>query len=179
MKIYTKIGDQGTSRLFTGKEVPKNSPYLRAYGSVDELNSLLGVVISFLEDAELREILTKLQKELFDVGADLATPLNAKKEIKRIKEEAVLRLEKLIDHYQEQLEPLKNFILPGGDEAASFLQVARTVCRRAERETTDLFEEKKMNPIVFKYLNRVSDLLFVLGRVVNARKNISETIWTP
>ncbi len=179
MKIYTKIGDQGTSRLFTGKEVPKNSPYLRAYGSVDELNSVLGVVISFLDDPEIKKELITLQKELFDVGADLATPLDATKKIKRIKEGAVIRLEKLIDQYQEQLKPLKNFILPGGTEGASFLQLARTVCRRVEREATTLFEEKKMNPVVFKYLNRLSDLLFVLGRVVNARKNVSETIWTP
>ena len=177
VKIYTKMGDKGTSRLFTGEEVPKDSPYLKAYGCVDELNSLLGVTLSFLDDKELTILLTGFQNKLFQLGSDLATPVDAKKSIARIEEKDVSALEKLIDKYEEELKPLKNFILPGGVPASSYLQLARTVCRRAERESTPLYNQGRMNPTVFKYLNRLSDLLFVLARVVNERKGVSETMW--
>ncbi|HLD74458.1 MAG TPA: cob(I)yrinic acid a,c-diamide adenosyltransferase [Bdellovibrionota bacterium] len=177
VKIYTKMGDKGTSRLFTGEEVSKDSPYLKAYGCVDELNSVLGVAITFSDDEELNSLLTDLQNKLFQLGSDLATPLDSKKSIKRIEEGDVMALEKLIDKYEEELKPLKNFILPGGVAASSYLQLARTVCRRAERESTPLYNQGKMNPVVFKYLNRLSDLLFVLSRIVNERKGASEIIW--
>ena len=176
-KIYTKMGDKGKTRLFTGEEVPKNSPYLQAYGSVDELNSILGVATTFLYDSELNSLLSLLQHKLFQLGSDLATPLNSKKAIRRIEEKDVRELEKLIDKYEEELKPLRNFILPGGSPASAYLQLARTVCRRGERESTDLYNQGKMNPSVFKYLNRFSDLLFVLARVVNERKGTSEIIW--
>ncbi len=177
VKIYTKMGDKGTSRLFTGEEVPKNSPYLQAYGSVDELNSVLGVALSFLDEPGLVEVLTELQQKLFQLGSDLATPLDAKKNINRIDEKDVVALEKLIDKHEEELKPLKNFILPGGAPVSAFLQLARTVCRRAERESTDLYSQGKMNECVYRYLNRLSDLLFVLARVVNERQGTSEIIW--
>ncbi|MBI2608039.1 MAG: cob(I)yrinic acid a,c-diamide adenosyltransferase [Deltaproteobacteria bacterium] len=177
MKIYTKMGDHGSSRLFSGKEVSKNSPFLRTYGDVDELNSILGVVLSFNKDKEIDSILIDLQKKLFILGADLATPLDSHKKIQRIEEKDILELETFIDQYERELEPLTNFILPGGCESSSFLHLARTVCRRAEREAAPLIQDSKINAQAFIFLNRLSDFLFVLSRIVNKRKGVSETLW--
>ena len=177
MKIYTKMGDHGTSRLFSGKEVSKNSSFLRTYGDVDELNSILGIVLTFNKDQEIKNILENLQKKLFVLGADLATPLDSNKKINRIEEKDVKELEAFIDQCEKELQPLQNFILPGGCETASFLHLARTVCRRAEREAAPLMEEAHINTQAFIFLNRLSDFIFVLSRVANKRNGVSETLW--
>ena len=177
MKIYTKIGDQGTSRLFTGEEVEKFSSYLHAYGDVDELNSLLGITLCYVDDAELYDDIVHLQSQLFQLGADLATPIDAKKEVYRVTGKDVSHLEKKIDKYEEELKKLKNFILPGGHKASAYLHYSRTVCRRAERWASKLYHEIKINPQAFIYLNRLSDYLFVLARVINHRKKVDDIVW--
>ncbi|MBI2027238.1 MAG: cob(I)yrinic acid a,c-diamide adenosyltransferase [Deltaproteobacteria bacterium] len=177
MKIYTKTGDKGTSRLFTGQEVEKFSYYLHAYGDVDELNSVLGVVLCYADDADIYSDVVHLQDELFKLGADLATPIDSKKEVYRFKKSNISYLERKIDAYDTELPKLRNFILPGGHKAAAFLHLARTVCRRAEREVSKLYHEKKINPHAFVYLNRLSDYLFILARIMNHRKKVDDVIW--
>ncbi|MBI4040568.1 MAG: cob(I)yrinic acid a,c-diamide adenosyltransferase [Deltaproteobacteria bacterium] len=182
MKIYTKTGDSGETSLFSGKRVPKDSPYIEAYGTIDELSSCLGLAISFLKDSDLKKILTQIQHTLFEVGTDLATAFDdpqakAATFIKRLKDEETTQLEKWIDTYDPTLPALKNFILPSGTSAAVALHIGRTVCRRAERLVTTLIREKKANPKVLLYLNRLSDLLFVLARAVNHLAKEPETIW--
>lgn len=179
MKIYTKTGDQGFTALFGGERVLKSAARINAYGTVDEANSLLGLARSTLRDAELDAVLADLQNSLFDVGADLATPHDARQRaaLSLIDEQDVTQLETLIDTFHEQLEPLTQFILPGGDPAAAALQVARAVLRRAERETVLLAQDENVNSDVIRYLNRLSDLLFTLARLVNQRLEVSETRW--
>jgi len=184
MKIYTRTGDKGETGLFGGERVPKDSLYVEAYGTVDELNSVLGVVVSFITDAQIRGILEKIQSELFNVGADLATPLNrpkleARKPIPRVMPEQITRLEELIDQCEAELRPLTRFILPGGTPGAALLHFARTISRRAERRVVTLAQAHEINKEIIKYLNRLSDLLFVLARLVNHRASRPETIWEP
>jgi cob(I)alamin adenosyltransferase len=180
MKIYTRTGDGGETSLFGGERVKKTVARIRAYGTVDELNASLGVAIASAEPDELTVTLRQLQQELFMVGADLATPSGTKENrTVRVAEEHVLRLEKEIDRHDETLEPLKNFILPGGTERAALLHLARTICRRAERETIGLAEKEKINERVIVYLNRLSDLLFVLARIANARAGENDIPWHP
>ncbi len=179
-RIYTKTGDKGNTRLYGGDKVPKNHARLEAYGTVDELNSHIGLAISFTKDEKLKNILQAIQNDLFDLGGDLATRFeNNKLEIKRIDNSYVVKLEKIIDEMQEILPELKVFILPGGVPAASHLQVARTVCRRAERNTVTLSEIERINPEVIVYLNRLSDLLFVLARYANFVEGVKEPVWEP
>jgi cob(I)alamin adenosyltransferase len=179
MKIYTRTGDAGTTALFGGERVPKSSPRVRAYGSVDEANALLGVARTLLDAADLDGLLTELQKALFDVGADLATPDEApvRAHVHPIDEHDVRRLEAWIDRLEGEVAPLKHFVLPGGDPAAAQLHVARAVARRAEREVVALAEQETINLQAAVYLNRLSDLLFVLARVVNARHGVAESKW--
>lgn len=179
-KIYTKTGDKGTSGLFTGERIPKHSLYFHAYGSVDELSAIIGIAVATNTDKEIKDVLIPIQNELFQLGSDLATPPGSKKregKIERIKPDLVTKLEKMIDKFDSQLPELKNFILPGGSTTSTYLHLARTVCRRAERYVSALTGENKANPEVLIYLNRLSDLLFVLARVLNNRLNIKETIW--
>lgn len=179
MRIYTRTGDAGTTGLFGGERVPKHDARVRAYGSVDELNAHLGMVRALLDDPSLDRELSDLQNELFDVGADLATPLDARprEEVTPIDEDDVAALEARIDRFDADLEPLRNFILPGGHQASAALQVARAVARRAEREVLWAAEQAPLNAHVAVYLNRLSDLLFVLARLVNARHGVSESRW--
>ncbi len=180
IKIYTKTGDKGKTSLYGGDRVSKNHPRLNAYGTVDELNSQIGLAAAFIKDAELKKILAGLQNDLFDLGGDLATPLeNIKLKVNRIDSAYVEGLEKLIDKFNEALPELKVFILPGGGAAAGQLHVARTICRRAEREAVSLSENFDINEKVVVYLNRLSDLLFVLARYANFLENISEPVWEP
>ncbi len=180
IKIYTKTGDKGKTSLYGGDRVSKNHPRLNAYGTVDELNSQIGLAAAFIKDAELKKILAGLQNDLFDLGGDLATPLeNIKLKVNRIDSVYVERLEKFIDKFNEALPALKVFILPGGGAAAGQLHVARTICRRAEREAVSLSENFDINEKVVVYLNRLSDLLFVLARYANFLENISEPVWEP
>jgi cob(I)alamin adenosyltransferase len=181
VKIYTKTGDTGETSLFAGGRVSKDVARVEAYGTVDELNACLGMVCVQLSDDDVLACLRRLQTELFDLGADLATPLTAtsRKEIPRAREEQTLRLEEWIDQYSEGLPALTQFILPSGSLPGATLHFARTVCRRAERQVVTLSREEEINLEIIRYLNRLSDLLFVLARVVNQRAQIPETIWQP
>ncbi len=180
MKIYTKSGDLGETSLFGGRRVPKYHLRIEAYGTVDELNSILGLVASQFAEPDLRDLVERVQAELFEVGADLATPLDAKtSHVVRVNAHSIARLEQEIDAWQESLPQLQSFILPGGAVTGATLHVARTVCRRAERTLTALAEEEEIHPDVLRYLNRLSDWLFVLARVVNHRQGKTETPWIP
>ena len=179
MKIYTKTGDQGETALYGGERVSKDHLRVNAYGTVDETNAALGMVRAHLNASALDKALENIQNALFDVGADLATPESSsyRKNIVAIDESDVTQLEHLIDSLDSDIEPLQNFILPGGHPASAALQLARTVCRRAERETIHLAHSEPVNEHVVIYLNRLSDVLFTMARVVNAQAGISETQW--
>lgn len=176
MKIYTKTGDDGTTGLQGNFRVSKSHPRIIAYGTVDEANAQLGVVLSNVLDSDVRVILTQIQNDLFVTGADLSNPDLSKKD-NRVTPEMILNLEKTIDDFEGKLEPLTNFILPGGDVSASQIHLSRTIVRRAEVFVTNLSEIEEINLNCLKYLNRLSDLLFVLGRVINKRKGKTDTIW--
>ena len=184
MKLYTKTGDKGETGLYGADRVSKAHPRVEAYGTVDELNSLLGLARahnarSHAPDAELGRDLEYLQNALFDLGADLATRSDSSysRNIARLDEQDVQRLENLIDSYQEAVPPLTRFIHPGGTPAAASLQVARSVARRAEREVVRLSEVEEVNLQAQIYLNRLSDLLFVMARAANARAGLKEEEW--
>ncbi len=188
-RIYTRSGDNGETGLFGGQRVDKDDLRVEAYGTVDELNALLGVVRVHVTpaDAAMDSLLQHIQNNLFDVGADLATP-EARDEhkgrihIQRVSAAQVTYLETQIDHYEAGLPPLTYFILPGGSAAAAALHHARTVCRRAERRCVTLAraeaENAPVNPDVISYLNRLSDLLFVIARSANHRQGVADTRWT-
>ncbi len=180
-RIYTKAGDQGETALGDGSRVPKNHPRVAAYGTVDELNSLLGVVLALLVDLPERPLLEAVQNDLFDVGADLCVPQALDEEAGqrlRVQPAQVTCLERAIDRLNEHLEPLRSFVLPGGRPAAAWCHLARTVCRRAEREVVTLAQSEPVNGQVVIYLNRLSDLLFVLARVLNAN-GAGDVLWVP
>jgi cob(I)alamin adenosyltransferase len=178
-KIYTRKGDDGTTALGTTRRVPKDHLRIRAYGTVDELNALIGQAVAQGLSARLMETLPVIQNELFHLGSDLAFPEDDEKKIAvpRIEARHVAALEALIDELNDVVGPLKNFILPGGSPGAAAIQVARTVCRRSEREVTTLAREEKVNPEVQAYLNRLSDLLFIAGRYENHQKDVAEPLW--
>lgn len=180
MKIYTKKGDKGETSLFGGEKVWKDNPRINAYGTVDELNSVIGIAVLECKSMELKDNLRSIQSELFTVGSDLATPLEKSEKksfISRVDENFSLRLEKLIDKYEEELPELKNFILPGGSKGAAFLHLARTICRRAERQVVTLMKDVEINPQIEIYLNRLSDFLFVAARLENHICGIEDVIW--
>jgi cob(I)alamin adenosyltransferase len=179
-KVYTKTGDTGETSLATGERVSKASPRVAACGDVDELNSLLGLACCKIDDSGILQILQQVQNQLFVLGADLSTPQPESKDrrkdtIRRIAAAEVESLENTIDHYNESLPPLQEFILPGGCEAGALLHVARAVARRAERSGVGLEQTEKVNPQALIYLNRLSDLLFVLARVVNRQSGAAES----
>jgi cob(I)alamin adenosyltransferase len=182
VKIYTKTGDRGETGLFDGSRASKASPRVEAYGDVDELNAMLGVVLAFIrDDQELRACLLDIQRDLFVVGAHLADP-KARVEAKRgakasLTEDKVTQLEHWIDHFEEQLPPLRQFILPGGSKGGATLHHARTVCRRAERQVVALSQQVDISPLLIIYLNRLSDFLFVAARLENQRRNHAEIPW--
>ena len=178
MKIYTKTGDTGETGLYGGTRIPKNAMRIEACGTVDELNACVGSVRSQIQDEEIDAILHRIQNELFDIGADLATiDAHPKGANLRIPPTLTPELEREIDRFEAELPPLKNFILPGGSVGGAAIHLARTVCRRAERCVVTLAKEEVVNPEVLIYLNRLSDLLFVLARVVNQRLGESEPLW--
>lgn len=179
MKIYTKKGDKGETSLFGGQRVLKSAKRISAYGTTDELNSILGLADAFGLSPESAERVESVQQHLFVLGSDLATPNTSKTRIDRIGEAEVEFLEKAIDKMEENLEPLKNFILPGGSPAGAVLHVARTVCRRAERLTIECSQEEDISEIAIQYLNRLSDFLFVLARYENHLSGNSEKTWAP
>jgi cob(I)alamin adenosyltransferase len=179
-KVYTKTGDRGTTSLGSGERVSKDAPRVEAYGTVDELNSVLGVLLCEQMPADLREELLRIQQELFDLGADLCTPDSERKEAgPKIKTPQIERLEKLIDAHNDPLKPLTSFILPGGARTASLFHLARTVCRRAERRVVTLSRHETLDANVVIYLNRLSDALFVLARSENARRGHGDILWDP
>ena len=178
MKIYTKTGDDGTTGLQGNKRVPKSNQRIVAYGAVDEINSVFGIILSHKVDDELSGILTRIQNELFVVGADLSNPdLEDKKN--RVTEKMIQSLENDIDRFENELKPLTNFILPGGDHVAALIHFSRTITRRAEIQVIMLEQDEKINDYCKIYLNRLSDLLFVFARVINQRKNTPDIIWNP
>jgi cob(I)alamin adenosyltransferase len=181
MKIYTKVGDDGTTGLFGGPRVPKDHLRVQAYGDVDELNSTIGVARSECQDAELGAILSRLQNQLFDLGGELATPdqAHAPKAVPLVTEEDITRMEREMDAFDQELEPLKAFVLPAGAKLAAHLHVSRTVCRRAERAAVTLARHESVPPDSVKFLNRLSDLLFVMARVANKRAGVAEVKWEP
>jgi cob(I)alamin adenosyltransferase len=176
MKIYTKTGDAGETGLFGGGRVPKDDPRVQAYGDVDELNAWIGLVIAIHQPEFEASVLESIQRDLFTIGAELATP-NPDKVRSPLDAETVAALERVIDSYDAQLKPLKNFILPGGNPKAAALHVARTVCRRAERAVVTLARAHTVNPLIIHYLNRLSDLLFVLARAVNMQAGRDDIPW--
>ena len=176
MKIYTKTGDDGNTGLQGNYRISKSHPRIISYGTVDEANASLGVVLTNSLDEDVRQILTEIQNDLFLVGADLSnTNLNDAKN--RVSLDMIERLEQYIDKFELELPPLKNFILPGGEPAAAQLHYVRTVIRRAETQTVQLSEKDEINSNCIKYLNRLSDLFFVMGRLINKRKNREDIPW--
>ena len=185
-RVYTRAGDRGETALVAGKRVAKDSPRIEAYGTVDELNSIVGVTRVFnaenldAGDAHqfLDQVLCQLQDELFDLGGELATPAEAFQDgMYRVGSEQVRRLEKWIDECQQDLEPLKSFILPGGGRIGGYLHQCRTVCRRAEREILRLSRSEEINRHVLEYFNRLSDLFFVLSRWIAKQTGEPEYLW--
>ena len=177
-RIYTRGGDAGETSLGDGSRVSKLDARIGAYGTTDELNSVLGTVLAGDCPEELRAPLVRIQNELFDVGADLCVPFGVEDRL-RVEQGMVDRLEALCDRFNEPLPELKSFVLPGGTETSARLHVARTVCRRAERETLVAAREHDVNPLVAVYLNRTSDLLFILARAANALAGAAEPLWQP
>ena len=181
LKIYTKTGDDGDTGLFGGGRVAKDHPRVTAYGEVDELNAVIGLARSIEMMPRIDEVLAPVQRDLFALGALLATPDHEKMKEQlnkaRISDARIAQLEQAIDDGEEELEPLTAFILPGGTPKAAALHVARTVCRRAERAVIHLQRDTALPPIVIVYLNRLSDLLFVLARVANRRAGAGEVTW--
>lgn len=180
MKIYTKTGDKGTTALFGGKRVSKADLRIDTYGTVDELNSYMGLVRDQEVNAHRKSILTEIQDRLFTIGSILATePGNTKVKVPALSESDVTFLENEIDAMEEKLPPMKSFVLPGGHPSVSFCHVARTVCRRAERLVIALNAQEKTDELIIKYLNRLSDYLFVLSRKMTAELKAEETPWKP
>lgn len=180
MKIYTKTGDQGVTSLFGGKRVSKAELRIETYGTVDELNSFLGLVRDQEVNQKRQAVLVEIQDRLFTIGSILATePGNEKLKIPSLREEDIQFLENEMDAMDESLPPMRFFVLPGGHQSVSFCHVARTVCRRVERLTISLSTQEHVDPLVIKYLNRLSDYLFVLARKMAAELGIEETPWRP
>jgi len=181
MKIYTRTGDQGDTGLFGGGRVGKDDPRVEAYGGVDELNASLGLVRAIELMPRIDEVIVGVQRDLFAIGALLATPDTAKMAEHlakaRLDEERIAQLERAIDECERELEPLRAFIIPGGTPKAAALHVARTVCRRAERQVVALRRDVDLPDLVVTYLNRLSDLLFMLARVANRRAGAGEVTW--
>lgn len=181
MKIYTKTGDQGETGLFGGPRVRKSDARVEAYGEVDELNAAVGAARAVVEDPEIDGHLARVQAELFCVGAELATPHEAKARsaIPRLEPASTAGLEAAIDAWERELPPLSRFVLPGGTRTAAALHVARTVCRRAERRAVALAAEVEIDAAALAYLNRLSDFLFVAARIANRRAHREEPLWDP
>ena len=180
MKIYTRRGDGGETDLFAGGRVSKDAIRVEAYGAVDELNSTMGLAAAASEQDDLKELCRSIQGTLFDLGAYLATPDAGRREksgLPEVRAEDVDALEAAIDHHEEGLAPLRRFILPGGTQAAAAFHFARTVCRRAERRCVTLHGSEPLEPLALRYLNRLSDLLFVLARVENHSAGVPDVEW--
>lgn len=181
MKIYTKTGDNGETSLFNGTRVKKNNMRIITYGTVDEVNSNIGLLLYYLQQDEkfkdIAELLLKIQNQLFILGSDLANPDTRLKNYPRVSNEDVIFIETAIDKLEKNTEPLKSFILPGGSIESSYCHIIRTIIRRAEVNITSLFLNDEINKTCLIYLNRLSDLFFVLSRAINKIKNIQDILW--
>jgi len=175
-KIYTRTGDDGSTGLLGPARVQKDSLRIEAFGALDECNAAIGLARSLMSGDDLDRLLENLQSLLFSAGADLACPTETAK-VERVQAEDIAQLEAAIDGLEQELAPLKVFILPGGTAAAAHIHLARTICRRAERNIVSLARSESINPLVLIMTNRLSDLLFVVGRVLNARSGIQDTPW--
>ena len=178
MKIYTKTGDEGKTSLFDNSRVWKSDNRIMSYGAVDELNSALGILGSLDLESELMVVVSRIQNDLFVVGSDLANPDMSNTKI-RTTNEMVEYLEQIIDNFEAELPDLVSFILPGGTLISSILHLSRTVARRAETHVVELSRKEEINKISGIYLNRLSDLLFVLARIANKRKDVDDIVWKP
>ncbi len=178
-RIYTRGGDAGETSLGDGSRVPKLDSRIGAFGTVDELNAQLGVVLAGELPDSFRPVLERIQNELFDVGADLSVPYGAGDGRLRVQQGQIEELEHLCDTFNAPLPPLESFVLPGGSLPAALLHVARTVCRRAERDALLASREVALNPLVLVYLNRLSDLLFIMARAANGERPGGEPLWRP
>lgn len=178
-KVYTRSGDDGTTALGTGRRLPKSSLRVEVYGTVDELSSAIGVAVAVGLEPSVREVLVRVQNELFHLGSDLCVleEDKARVAVPRIEERHVQQLEEGIDRMGLELHPLENFILPGGSAGAAHLHVARTICRRAERALVKLTELESVGPYTIPYLNRLSDALFVMARYENAKRGEADILW--
>ncbi len=178
MKIYTKTGDDGTTGVQGGKRISKSNLRIKAYGMIDELNATIGLVISKKFDDDIENLLRDIQNDLFVAGSDLSNPdlTNMKN---RITKEMVTNVENSIDRLENELPPIINFILPGGHEVSSLIHISRTIARRAETIVISLNEKEKINDECIKFLNRLSDLLFVIARTVNKKNGFNDIIWKP
>ena len=173
-KIYTRTGDNGTTGLGDGVRIDKDHPRVEAFGTVDELNSIIGLLLTECAAGEVTALLTDIQHDLFDLGGELCVPGRA-----ALGDDHTKRLEESLDQLNDTLAPLKEFILPGGSRAAALCHMARTVCRRAERRSVTLNRTEPVNPATIKYLNRLSDLLFVLARILNVQAGQPDVLWQP
>jgi len=176
MPIYTRRGDKGETDVLGGARLPKDHLRIEAIGQIDELNAVLGIAIAFSEDEKNNGLLRQIQKDIFVIGANFSGGGKVKLQ-KHITPARVTEIEHEIDKIEEQISPLHHFVLPGGSKTASLLHLARTVCRRAERSVVALSRKEKVDPQVIIYLNRLSDLLFVMARLVNRKKRVEETMW--
>ncbi len=177
-KIYTRRGDKGETGLVGGRRVSKDSPRIWAYGTVDELDSVIGLARAFKPDKKTDRVLARIQNELFNLGAELATlPEDLREGMPRVGSKEIAALEVLMDELNKELGPLKEFILPGGSKTAAALHQARTICRRAERFCVRLAREERIGKCIVPYLNRLSDALFVLARWTNKKQGVKETFW--
>jgi cob(I)alamin adenosyltransferase len=171
-RIVTRTGDQGTTGLGDGSRLPKNAPRVEALGDIDELNSAVGVLLTEALSAEVRACLVEVQHDLFDLGGEVATP-----GFTLVTESHLARLDDALETFNRDLPPLKEFVLPGGSRPASFAHLARSICRRAERRIVSLAAHENLSPLIQRYLNRLSDLLFVLARVVNRGLEVPDVLW--
>ena len=179
MKIYTGFGDKGKTRLYGGEVVNKNHPRVEIYGTLDELNSWLGLLVASESEQDVNEVLVKIQNNIFNISSIIATPdSKARDKLKNKLDKIDFHfIEDFIDKINEKLSPLQNFILPGGSTLSSYFHISRTICRRAERQLIKLFESNEIENEILIYLNRLSDLLFVLARNANKTKNVDDILW--
>ncbi len=177
MKIYTKTGDKGTTSLFGGSKVSKDHLRIESYGTVDELNASIALVIAHFKNEDVAKELTAIQHLLFNIGSNLAMDPNNKFDLPNVEENDVESLENQIDNWNHQLPDLKNFILPGGSVANAHCHLSRTICRRAERRVVALSQHEDVDQIIIVYLNRLSDYLFVLGRYISLKEGVAEVKW--
>ena len=176
-KVYTRTGDDGTTALSDGKRLPKDDLQVECYGTVDELNSSIGLVVASGPSTVLRDPLSRIQNELFHLGAQLSSGEGSEIEGPKVTLDDAVELERLMDELSDSLTPLENFVLPGGTVAASHLHLARTICRRAERLAVTLARRESLDPAVVTYLNRLSDTLFVMARFDNAEHGVEDVLW--